>query len=284
MKRTPNIVILSDTHLGTYGCHAKELLKYLKSIQPKTLILNGDIIDFWNFKKKNFPALHLDIIRRILKLSVSGTKVYYLTGNHDDLLRKFGEMSLGNIQLCNKLVFMMEGKKYWIFHGDVFDASVHKARWLARLGGEGYDLLIRINRNINRIRSIVGLKPVSFSAKVKKRVKNAVKFISDFEETAIELALENSYDYVVCGHIHQPSIRQVTSPDGRSVTYMNSGDWVEHLTALEYDHHKWSIFKFVNDEDELISPALKVEIPEPKVYALRREEVVPESNAILEVL
>lgn len=165
MKRTPSIVIISDTHLGTYGCHAKELLKYLKSIQPKTLILNGDIIDFWNFKKKNFPALHLEIIRRLLKLSVSGTKVYYLTGNHDDLLRKFGELSLGYIELRNKLVFMVDGKKYWIFHGDVFDASIHKARWLARLGGEGYDLLIRINRTINRIRHVLVSNPSLFRQK-----------------------------------------------------------------------------------------------------------------------
>lgn len=280
MKRALDIVILSDLHLGTYGCHARELLNYLKSIQPRTLVLNGDIIDMWYFKKSYFPKEHFEVIRRLMKMAVSGTKVYYLTGNHDDMLRKFGEIAFGMIHLRNKLVFQVDGKTHWVFHGDVFDASIHRARWLAKLGGEGYDLLIRINRSINSMRRIFGLGPVSFAAKVKKGVKGAVKYISDFEDTAIQLAAEKGYDHVICGHIHRPQMRDVTAENGRTVTYMNSGDWVEHLTSLEFVHGKWSIYQYDEAEFGQPSPHLQVPEKEPKMHTLRREEVLPELNGM----
>ncbi len=275
MKRTVDIVILSDVHLGTYGCHARELLNYLKGIRPKALVLNGDIFDIWYFKKSYFPKEHLEVVRRILKMAAEGTKVYYLTGNHDDLLRKFGEMTFGLVHLRNKLVFQIDGKTHWVFHGDVFDASIQRARWLARLGSEGYDLLIRINRLINRTRGLFGMPPVSFAARVKKSVKGAVKYISDFEDTAIQLAAEKGYDYVICGHIHRPQIRQVTAANGRQVTYMNSGDWVEHLTALEFVRGEWSIYQYDASLYEVVSPRLRVPEREPRLYSLRREEVLP---------
>jgi UDP-2,3-diacylglucosamine pyrophosphatase LpxH len=280
MKRALDIVVLSDLHLGTYGCHARELLNYLKSIQPRTLVLNGDIIDMWYFKKSYFPKEHFEVIRRLMKMAVSGTKVYYLTGNHDDVLRKFGEMTFGMIHLRNKLVFQVDGKTHWVFHGDVFDASIHRARWLAKLGGEGYDLLIRINRGINRMRRLFGLGPISFAAKVKKGVKGAVKYIGDFEDTAIQLAAEKGYDYVVCGHIHRPQMRNVTAENGRTVTYLNSGDWVEHLTALEFAHGQWSIYQYDEAEFGTLSPHLQVPEKEQKIYTLRREEVLPELNGL----
>jgi UDP-2,3-diacylglucosamine pyrophosphatase LpxH len=280
MKRSVDIVVISDIHLGTYGCHARELLNYLKSIRPKALVLNGDIFDIWYFKKSYFPKEHLEVVRRILKMAVDGTKVYYLTGNHDDLLRKFGEMSFGLVHLRNKLVFQIDGKTHWVFHGDVFDASIQRARWLARLGGEGYDMLIRINRLINRTRGVFGLPPVSFAAKVKKSVKGAVKYISDFEDTAIQLAAEKGYDYVICGHIHRPQIRHVTAENGRVVTYMNSGDWVEHLTALEFANGQWSIHQYDASLYDVVSPRLQVLEREPEMYALRREEVLPSSNGL----
>ena len=280
MKRALDIVILSDLHLGTYGCHAKELLNYLKSIQPRTLVLNGDIIDMWYFKKSYFPKDHFEVIRRLMKMAANGTKVYYLTGNHDDILRKFGEMAFGMVQLRNKLVFQVDGKTHWVFHGDVFDASIHRARWLAKLGGEGYDLLIRINRVINSARRIFGLGPVSFAAKVKKGVKGAVKYISDFEDTAIQLAAEKGYDYVVCGHIHRPQLRDVVAENGRTVTYMNSGDWVEHLTSLEFSQGKWSIYQYDESDFDVLNPRLHVTEKEPKMYTLHRDEVLPEMNGV----
>jgi UDP-2,3-diacylglucosamine pyrophosphatase LpxH len=275
-KRTPDIVVISDTHLGTYGSHAVELLNYLKSIQPQTLILNGDIIDIWNFKKSYFPKEHLEVLRRIMKMSANGTKVYYLTGNHDDLFRKFADMSFGQIHLRNKLVFSINGETHWVFHGDVFDSSIHRAKWLARLGGQGYDILIRINRSINRLRSLVGLGPVSFSAKVKKKVKGAVKFISDFEQTAVELASEKGYDYVVCGHIHMPQMREFTGKNGKKVTYLNSGDWVEHLTSLEYKNGKWSIYTYDPADYDLVNPKLKVKHKtDQQVKAQASEDFIP---------
>lgn len=280
MKRQVDIVVLSDVHLGTYGCHARELNHYLKSIEPRTLVLNGDIFDIWNFKKSYFPKEHLEVVRRIMKMAVSGTKVYYLTGNHDDLLRKFGELSFGLVHLRNKLVFQIDGKTHWVFHGDVFDASIQRARWLARLGGQGYDLLIRINRLINGCRRLFGFAPVSFAAKIKKSVKGAVKYISDFENTAIELAAEKGYDYVVCGHIHRPQMREVTAENGRKVTYMNSGDWVEHLTALEFAHGKWQIYHYDETEFEVLSPLLQVPAQEQKTPVLQREEMAPDLSGL----
>ncbi len=278
MKRELDIVVLSDIHLGTYGCHARELHNYLKSIQPRTLVLNGDIFDMWYFKKSYFPREHMEVVRRLLKMAVNGTKIYYLTGNHDDLLRKFGEMSLGLIHLRNKLVFRVDGRTHWVFHGDVFDASVQRARWLAKLGGEGYDLLIRLNRTINRLRRLFGFAPVSFAAKVKKGVKGAVKYIGDFEDTAIKIASENDYDCVICGHIHQPQVREVTAENGKTVTYMNSGDWVEHLTALEFSNGNWSMYKYDETEFDVVSPRLQVPEQDNKIFTLRRDEVVPGVN------
>lgn len=269
-------MVISDVHLGTYGCHAKELLQYLKSIQPNTLILNGDIMDIWQFKKRYFPPEHLEIVRRLLKMAVNGTKVYYLTGNHDDLLRKFGEISLGFIQLRNKIVFQVGDKSHWVFHGDVFDASIQRGRWIARLGSEGYELLIRINRFVNWSRSVVGLDPVSFSARIKKKVKGAVRYISDFEETAIALALEKGYDYVICGHIHQPQIRTITREDGRQVTYMNSGDWIEHLSALEYQDDAWNLFRYDRSEYEVTGKRLQVPEDQYPQGVFGREEAYPE--------
>ncbi|MBU6343326.1 MAG: UDP-2,3-diacylglucosamine diphosphatase [Bacteroidetes bacterium] len=280
MKREIDIVVLSDIHLGTYGCHARELHNYLKSIQPRTLVLNGDIFDIWYFKKSYFPREHMEVVRRILKMAVNGTKVYYLTGNHDDVLRKFGELSLGLIHLRNKLVFQIDGRTHWVFHGDVFDASIQRARWLARLGGEGYDLLIRLNRLINGGRKLLGMGPVSFAAKIKKSVKGAVKYISDFEETAIQLAAEKEYDCVICGHIHRPQMREVIASNGNKVTYLNSGDWVDHLTSLEFANGKWSIYKYDETEFEVVNSRLQVPERESKTVTLKREEVLPDESGM----
>lgn len=257
MKRELDIVVLSDVHLGTYGCHARELLQYLKSIKVGSLILNGDFIDIWQFRKRYFPKEHLQVIRRILKMSAHGTKVYYITGNHDDLLRRYTDFSAGNIHLRDKLILHLNQQKYWIFHGDVFDLTIQYSPYVARLGGKGYDLLIRLNRMINKLRMTCGRPPMSFAKKVKNRVKEAVKFIADFEQTAIRLAREEGFDYVICGHIHRPQMRTVEE-DGHTVTYLNAGDWVENLTALEYSGGCWSIYEFDTADYGAISPRLQV--------------------------
>ena len=273
MKRELDIVIISDVHLGTYGCHAKELLNYLKSIKVHTLILNGDFIDMWQFSKRYFPKEHLEVIQRILKMAARGVKVYYITGNHDDALRRFSDFSSGNIHLRDKLLLKLKDKTYWIFHGDVFDVFIKYSPFLARLGGKGYDLLILINRLVNKIRMSLGMSRMSFAQKVKYGVKEAVKFISDFENTAIKLAAEDNYDYVICGHIHRPEMRAV-DVDGKSVNYLNSGDWVESLTALEYRWGKWSLYEYDESEFEHINSKLQVEdLPEEEEEMVGEQQI-----------
>jgi UDP-2,3-diacylglucosamine pyrophosphatase LpxH len=240
-KRKVELVVISDVHLGTFGCHAKELLAYLSSIKPKTLILNGDIIDIWQFRKSYFPALHLKVIKKIIDFASKGTKVYYVTGNHDEMLRKFSETFIGNFSVVDKIVLELDEKKAWVFHGDVFDASVQHSKWIAKLGGFGYDYLILVNRFVNWCLKKMGKEPYSFSKKMKAGVKKAVKHISDFETTATDLAIEKKYDFVICGHIHEPKIIRKSNKNGETL-YLNSGDWVENLTALEYNNKRWKLY------------------------------------------
>jgi UDP-2,3-diacylglucosamine pyrophosphatase LpxH len=245
-SRKLKLLVLSDIHLGTYGCKAKELLDYLKSVKPEILILNGDIIDIWQFSKRYFPKSHLKIIKYITTLLTKGTKVYYITGNHDELLRKFDGLELGALSIQNKLLLELDGKTAWFFHGDVFDVTMKYSKWLAKLGGQGYDLLIIINLLVNRISKLMGRGRISLSQRVKESVKSAVKYVNDYEKTAAEIAIRNGYNYVICGHIHQPKIQHIMSR-GSSVTYLNSGDWVENLSALEYNKGKWHIYHYYND-------------------------------------
>lgn len=241
-RRTLEVCVLSDLHLGTFGCHALEIVDYLKSIQPKILVLNGDIIDIWQFRKKYFPAAHIQVIREVFKLMELGTHVYYITGNHDEALRKYSGTKLGNLTLDDKLVLELDGKKTWIFHGDIFDATTRgSAKIIAKLGGHGYDFLIWLNHVTNKLMTALGYEKRSFSKKIKNSVKQAVKWIGDFEVTAADLAIENGFDYVICGHIHQPQKRIITQ-NGKTTTYLNSGDWLENLTALEYQKGQWEIY------------------------------------------
>ncbi len=246
-KRIVDLVVLSDLHLGTFGCHAKELLDYLKSVKPRLLILNGDIIDMWNFRKRYFPKSHLKVLKRIITLAQQGTEVVYITGNHDEMLRRFADMDLGLLKLRNAYSAELGGERVWFFHGDVFDASIQNAKWLAKLGGWSYDALIWLNRWINLFLEKMGREKFSLSKKVKDSVKKAVSFVQDFEVAAAEWALARDYHRVVCGHIHQPQIRTIETKNG-SILYMNSGDWVENCTALEYHNKSWSLYTHAHIE------------------------------------
>lgn len=256
-KRRIDLLVLSDLHLGTYGCHGRELLRYLDQVQPGTLVLNGDIVDIWQFKKRYWPASHMQVIRKLLKFAEQGVPVYYLTGNHDEMLRKFSDYRMGNLYLRDKLVLEIDGRKAWFFHGDVFDVSMQYSKWLARLGGHGYDFLIVLNRFVNHVLEKLGREKISLSKRIKDGVKTAVSFISDFEQIAADLAIERGYDYVICGHIHQPVIKTMTSSstpapgqEARTVTYLNSGDWIENLTALEYHLGQWTLHRYAAHPDE----------------------------------
>lgn len=247
IKRKIEIAVISDVHLGTYGCHAKQLLTYLNSISPKTLILNGDIIDVWQFSKRYFPKSHLKVIKKIMDMAADGVEIIYITGNHDEMLRKFSGTTIGNISIVDKLVLELNGKKAWFFHGDVFDVSIQNAKWLAKLGGYGYDLLTLLNRGVNWYLEKRGKERYSLSKKVKNGVKGAIKYIDDYEKTISDLAIENGYDYVVCGHIHQPKMEYIENKHGKTV-YLNSGDWVENFTALEYQFKRWKIYNYSSDK------------------------------------
>ncbi len=242
-KRKIDLLVLSDIHLGTYGCQAKELSNYLKSIEPKKVILNGDIIDIWQFSKRYWPKSHMKVVSQLFKWMSKGVRITYITGNHDEMLRKFEGFKVGSFELQNKKILTLDGKKAWVFHGDIFDFTMQHSRWLTKIGAIGYDILILVNRLVNIVSEFFGKGRFSLSKKVKNSVKGAVKFINQFEETATEIAAENGYNYVICGHIHQPTIKTYETSKG-PVVYLNSGDWVENLTALEYHQGEWNIFQY----------------------------------------
>ena len=222
-------VWISDTHLGTSGCNADLLLDFLKSIQPETLYLVGDIIDGWRLKRGWYwPPRHNDIVRRILKLANKGTRVVYVPGNHDEAARDYCGLSFGGVEVVAQAVHTtVDGRRLLVLHGDEFDGVVLYAKWLAFLGDYAYAALLRLNIGFNRVRRRFGLPYWSLSAHIKKKVKNAVSFISRFEEAVAHAAAERGVDGVVCGHIHSAEIRQFGG-----VTYYNDGDWVESCTAL----------------------------------------------------
>ena len=267
-KRKVDVLVLSDIHLGTYGCHAKELLSYLKSIKPKKVILNGDIIDIWQFKKKFFPKSHFKVLKHLINWVGKGVETYYVTGNHDELFRRFEGLELGSIKIVNKLVLTLpNNEKAWFFHGDVFDITMQYSKWLVRLGSIGYDLLILINRFVNFIsQKILKRGKLSLSKKIKDSVKSAVAYVNRFEEVSADIGIRNKYDYVVCGHIHQPVIRTISNSEGQ-ITYMNSGDWIENLSALEFTDGKWSIYRYYLDGIQL-QPIAKEEDGDPSYQEL----------------
>jgi UDP-2,3-diacylglucosamine pyrophosphatase LpxH len=214
----------------------------------------------------------MQVIKQIFSLLSKGTKVYYITGNHDEALRRYTDLEMGGFTLTDKVVLELDGKKTWIFHGDIFDATTKgSAKIIAKLGGHGYDLLIMINSAINWALKLMGKEKMSFSKKVKNSVKKAVSWIGNFEQTAAELAIEQGYDYVICGHIHQPQKRMVTNEHG-SVMYLNSGDWIENLTALEYVNGEWNIHQYNEKEQAAkVVPILNAENKLPELNVLTKD-------------
>lgn len=266
-RRSVELVVISDVHLGTFGCHAHELIQYLRSIHPKTLVLNGDIVDIWQFSKRYFPQSHMQVIKEIFSLLSLGTRVVYITGNHDEIMRRYSDLTIGQLELTDKLILELDGKVTWIFHGDVFDRTTRgSAKIIAKLGGYGYDLLILLNRAINHVMNMLGKEKMSLSKQVKNGVKKAVSWINNFEQTAAELAIDNKYDFVICGHIHQPQQREITTEKG-SVTYLNSGDWIENLTSLEYEEGKWTIYHYDENTMPMVEKRTKV-VPLSKVLSV----------------
>lgn len=222
-------VWISDTHLGTAGCNAELLLDFLKSVDCETLYLVGDIVDGWQLRKGWYwPPRHNDVVRCVLKKAKHGTRVIYVPGNHDEAFRGYVGLNLGGIELAAEAVHITaDGRRLLVLHGDEFDGIVLYAKWLAFLGDSAYTLLLKLNHVLNWVRRKRGLPYWSLSNHLKKRVKNAVQFISSFEDVVAHAAHERGVDGVVCGHIHSAEIRQFGD-----VTYYNDGDWVESCTAL----------------------------------------------------
>jgi UDP-2,3-diacylglucosamine pyrophosphatase LpxH len=222
-------IFISDTHLGTSGCNAELLFDFLKSVECETLYLVGDIIDGWRLKRGWFwPTRHNDIVRRVLKMAKKGTRVVYVPGNHDEVLRDFIGLQLGDIEVRPEAVHeTADGRKLLVLHGDEFDGVVLYHRWLAFLGDHAYVALLKLNVGFNACRRALGLPYWSLSAHLKKRVKNAVEYVCRYEEAVAHAARERGADGVVCGHIHSAEIRQFGE-----ITYYNDGDWVESCTAL----------------------------------------------------
>ena len=228
-KRSYRAVWISDVHLGTRGCNAELLVDFLRSIECPTLYLVGDIVDGWRLRKGWYwPDAHNEVVRRVLKMAHRGTRVVFVAGNHDELLRDYAGMTFGGVELVLEAVHVTaDGRRLLVTHGDSFDGVVLYARWLAFLGDTAYAVLLRANEVFNAVRRRLKLPYWSLSAYLKRRVKNAVQFVTRFEDAVAHEALGRGFDGVVCGHIHCAEIR----PMG-GITYYNDGDWVESCTAL----------------------------------------------------
>ena len=249
MKRNLDILVISDLHLGTYGSEADEVLAYLNTINANKIVINGDFVDIMLFNKRFWPSSHMKVIKYFLDLISQGKEIYYVTGNHDELMRKFLNFKIQNFKIVNQIVLETAKGKVWIFHGDVFDFSI-QTQWLTKLAGFLYDYMIIFNSWINKkIMRPLGRKRLNFSKTIKSNVKTAVQYFANFEMKAAEVAQKNGYKYVVCGHIHTPKIESFNI-NGEEVIYMNSGDWLESLSSLEYADNKWSIYMHKRTEQE----------------------------------
>jgi len=220
---------ISDTHLGTRNCHADYLLDFLRTTESDHLYLVGDIVDGWQMTKSWYwPQSHNDVVQKVLRKARKGTQVVLIPGNHDEFLRKFGKHDFGRVTLAPQVIHTLaDGRKLLVLHGDQFDSVVQFAPWLAHVGDEAYEFMLSVNRLFNQLRARLGMSYWSISAYLKEKVKNAVNFVSAFENVVILAAKRHHVQGVVCGHIHKAEMREI---DG--ILYCNDGDWVESCTAL----------------------------------------------------
>ncbi len=232
-------IVVSDIHLGSKFSKVNEVIDFLNHNSCETLILNGDIIDGWAIMRgmrKKWLKRHTDFARLIIELQEK-TKIYYLRGNHDDFINRLFPLKLANISLVDNLVYKSNGKSYYVFHGDVFDNVTTGFKWMAKLGDIAYNILLRINQIYNKMRTRQGLEYRSISSSIKQSVKKMVSKHSHFEKQVAEMARKNNCEGAICGHIHRPEISQMND-----ILYLNSGDWVESLSALIEDYEgNWQL-------------------------------------------
>lgn len=250
-------IVISDIYLGTSHSKTIEVTDFLKSVNCDRLILNGDIIDGWQLRKgthKRWQAKHTDFFKVIMKMMENqGTEVIYVRGNHDDFLDHLAPMSFYNIRIVKDWVLESNGKRYYVTHGDIFDTVTTHMKWLAKLGDVGYTFLLWMNKVYNNYRLKQGKPYYSLSQAIKQKVKSAVSYISDFEKELVAFARARKCDGVICGHIHHPDMAVY-----EGIEYLNSGDWVESLSALVQDEEgNWNIFRY---EDVLVTESKKTEL------------------------
>ncbi|MHA7130799.1 UDP-2,3-diacylglucosamine diphosphatase [Algoriphagus namhaensis] len=260
MKTHFKTIVVSDIHLGTKGSKAREINQFLKDFSCDNLILNGDIVDGWQLKKSgSWKRKHTRFFSRIFKMMERNkTKVYYLRGNHDDFLDQVYPLAVGNLRIQKDMIYESAGKKYFITHGDVFDSITTHFRWIAYLGDMGYTFLLWLNRVVNQYRTQRGLPYFSLSQYVKSKVKSAVSYIDDYETELAKVAKAKNCDGIICGHIHKAENRMI---DG--IHYLNSGDWVETMSALAEDHEgNWQLIYFN-------ATTVESKIPQPKTKSIQ---------------
>jgi len=266
-KYYPTIVI-SDVHLGTEHSKTTQLANFLRTVNCETLILNGDIIDGWQLQKggrNKWKKEHTDLFKIIMKMMENyNTKVIYVRGNHDDFLDHIAPFSFSNIEIVKDYMHERNGKKYYVIHGDVFDHITSNMAWLAKLGDIGYTFLLWVNRIYNYYRAKKGLQYFSLSQLVKQKVKSAVSYISNFENELVALAHARNADGIICGHIHQPADKMIND-----VHYLNSGDWVETMSALlEHENGTWEVYMHT-DLQQKMRPFELIEFENYKAKPLR---------------
>lgn len=256
-------IVISDVHLGTEFSKTSQLTDFLKTVNCNTLIMNGDIIDGWNLQKSGkgkWKKEHTDFIKVIMKMMENhNTHLIYIRGNHDDFIDYLAPFSFANVSIVKDYIYEKNGKRYYVTHGDVFDSITSHMIWLAKLGDVGYSLLLWTNRIYNIYRTKKGLPYYSLSQKIKQKVKSAVSYVSSYEKELVKLAKARRVDGIICGHIHQAADRTI---DG--IHYLNSGDWVESMSALlEHQDGSWEVYyhqegflnQNVNMRSELEIPA-----------------------------
>jgi UDP-2,3-diacylglucosamine pyrophosphatase LpxH len=283
VKTNYKTIIVSDVHLGTKGSKAKEIARFLKQFNCDNLILNGDIIDGWQLKKSgSWKRKHTRFFNRVLKMMENqSTNVYYLRGNHDDFLDQILPLQIGRLQIIADMTYESNGKTYFITHGDVFDSITTNLRWIAYLGDIGYTFLLWLNRVVNYYRFKKGLPYFSLSQFVKGKVKQAVSYVDDYETELAKMAKAKGCDGIICGHIHKAENRMI---DG--IHYLNSGDWVETMSALAEDHEgNWELiyfnqidFKKMNTQQEISIPSrmeslTEIELPRVAFTGIQDEEL-----------
>lgn len=249
MQNVYKTIVLSDIHLGSKWSRTKEVIKFIKNNKCENLILCGDIIDGWEImhgRKEKWKRKHTNFLKLLLKIS-HDTNIVYVRGNHDDFLDRITPVRFLNISIVKDYVYTSFDKKYYVLHGDVFDRIATSMKWLAKIGDIGYSFLLWLNHLYNQRRIREGLPYYSISQEIKHKVKTSVSYISDFEYQITKIAESKKCDAVICGHIHHPDIKQIGMTG-----YLNSGDWVESMSALTEDYNgNWSIYRHEqNNEDK----------------------------------